>query len=309
MQGVCPENVVRCLAQSSNSASGSTWEHRTASLAEAPPPTSDLEPRRGITTEQPKHMNQKTQTEPALGLLQLAAGAINKAMTRAAWAALLSLLFAAPAAARAGEVRLTMPVPGIVAAGLTNNTAPAEGTNSAVLKLQCHLDQIKARIEAAVAQAQAAVASKPSEHAATVTKLANQIREVGTKELGDESPIMKQTDSLIAKMKDSVSRARALSSESKAGSREIYAAVLLKLEPELSRLIDAKSSVARIRAELLNQADALTASSEAIGFAEDADQAIIASTAIRTVLSDVVAFTRQLETMINELADPPLATK
>lgn len=183
----------------------------------------------------------------------------------------------------------------------TTASSTAPKTNSPVAQIQRELEQIKAQVEASVKQLQAAVASNSAQRAERVSKLAAEIRDLGTKDLGDESKILKGADALIAKMRASVAKARALSTDPKIEARDAYAAVLLRLEPELAKLIDAKSSVAKIRAELFRQAESLQANADAIAFADDADQDIVASATFRRALSDVVEFARRLELLINQV--------
>jgi hypothetical protein len=109
----------------------------------------------------------------------------------------------------------------------------------------------------------------------------------------------------MAKMRNSVAQARAKSSDPSVRSRDLYGEVLLRLEAELGKLIDAKASVQRIRFELMAQADALASDADAIGFAEDSNQAILASTAFRKCLGEVVEFTRRLELLIHQVGHKP----
>jgi hypothetical protein len=215
------------------------------------------------------------------------------------------LLLVSALAARAADIQYSGPSLKLATAGATN-AAPATGdTNSPVAQIQGHLEKVRTTIEASVKEMQEAVASSPSQHAAKVSNLANQIRDLAAKDLGDESAVVKGADALMAKMRNSVAQARAKSSDPSVRSRDLYGEVLLRLEAELGKLIDAKASVQRIRFELLAQADALASDADAIGFAEDSNQAILASTAFRKCLGEVVEFTRRLELLIHQVGHKP----
>lgn len=197
--------------------------------------------------------------------------------------------------------------PATLAKAETNKTA-SQDTNSPVSQIQTNLDTIKAQIAASVKRIQEAVTSTPAQQAQKVSALAAEIRNLATKDLADDSQIVKGADALIEKMKGQVSHARAASSDPKIGAREIYAAVLTKLEPELGRLVDSRAAVTRVRAALVEKADALDASATAIGFAADADQAIVAAIAFRDTLSDAVAFARKIEMLIDDMGKKQIAT-
>ncbi len=183
------------------------------------------------------------------------------------------------------------------------SAAPALDTNSPVASIAADLQRLKARIDGAVAAMTNAVASSPALHAAKVTKLADEITELATKDLGDEGQIVRQATALVAKFNDSVAKARKGSSDPNAGpsTREIYGQLLPGLEGELGKLIDAKSTVARIRSELLRQAEGLRQSAEAIGFAEHCGTLVIASQAFRATLTEVTKFTEQIALMIQSV--------
>src|SRR5437879_3327351 len=76
---------------------------------------------------------------------------------------------------------------------------------------------------------------------------------------------------------------------------------LLTLEPELSRLIDRRTSVARVRSELLRQANALESRARAIAWLEDADQMKVASKALEDALTEALAFAGRIDALITQL--------
>ena len=86
-------------------------------------------------------------------------------------------------------------------------------------------------------------------------------------------------------MKTQISQGRTLSADPKEDAREAYAQGLLTLEPELARLIDRRTSVARVRSGLLRQAGALESRARAIAWLEDADQMRVASKALEDALN------------------------
>jgi len=190
----------------------------------------------------------------------------------------------------------------------TNAVPKGPATNSATAGIQADLDNVKSKIAAAVKQIQDAVASNEAQHARAVSNVAAQIRGLAATDLAENSPLSKQTDALVEKMRAQISRGRTLSVDPKEEGREIYSQVLLKLEPELAALIDKKSSLAAIRAELLRQANALESKARAIAFAEDADLSVLAAKAIGDVLDEVVRFAGRIDALINKMGNgQPLA--
>lgn len=229
-------------------------------------------------------------------------GVINtiKATLAAAGVALIILT---AGSASGGEITLAGPALTIATTGAPSNTTEVvtAETNSALAKIQADLNGVQAKIASAVEEMRTAIASTPAQHAVAVSNLANQIRMLATNDLGDASAMMRGVEALQAKMQATAAKARAMSTDPAVSARETYGAVLLRTEAELGRLIDAKGQVAKIRFELLARAASLEADALAIGFAADADQAIIASTAFRKALSEAVAFSQRLERFINSL--------
>lgn len=236
--------------------------------------------------------NQQRITAP-----RIAAGITNKGMLVVA-ACLLGLSTLAGAQPAPDKVAPDSPP----AAASTNAASPAD-TNSPVASIAADLDRLKARIEAAVAAMSNSVASSPALQAAKVTKLANEITELGTKDLGEEGQILKQAQALTVKFNESVAKARQGASDPNVGpsAREIYGRLLPGLEGELAQLINAKSTAARIRTELLRQAEGLRQSAEAIGFAEHCNQLVLASQAYRAALAEVTKFTEKIALLIQSV--------
>ena len=139
-------------------------------------------------------------------------------------------------------------------------------TNSVVAAIAADLQRVKARIDGAVIAMSNSVAANPKDHSAKVLKLADEIAALGTNNLGDASQLMKQAEALVKKYGDSVAKARKGASDpgGTPAVRDIYGQLLPGLELELGRLIDAKATVARIRMELLRQAEGLRQSADAI---------------------------------------------
>ena len=161
-------------------------------------------------------------------------------------------------------------------AAARSNAAPPADTNSPVASIAADLARLKARIEAATAAMSNSVASSPALQAAKVTKLADEITELGTKDLGEEGQILKQAQALTVKFNESVAKTRQGASDPNAGSsvREIYRRRLPGLEGELAKLLAARATAAQIRNELLRQAEGLRQLADAIGFAEHCDQLV-----------------------------------
>jgi hypothetical protein len=195
------------------------------------------------------------------------------------------------------------PGPDRTVVAASTNAAPVVDTNSPVSSIAADLQRLKARIENAVGSMSNAVASSPALQAAKVAKLADEITELGTKDLGDEGEIVKQADSLIAKFNESMAKARKGSSDPNVGpsARAIYGEIGPRIEAELAKLIDAKSACARIRTELLRQAEGLRQSADAIGFAEHCNQLVLASQAFRATLTEVTKFTEKISLLIQSV--------
>ena len=102
------------------------------------------------------------------------------------------------------------------------------------------------------------------------------------------------------KMRAQISQGRMLSADPKEDVRDSYAQGLLTLEPELARLIDRRTSIARVRIELLRQAAALESRAKAIAWLEDADQMKVASKALEEALSEALAFAGRIDALIGK---------
>jgi hypothetical protein len=180
------------------------------------------------------------------------------------------------------------------------NTMPM-ATNGITAKIQADLDNVKTKIDSAVKSLQEATAFNQGQRALSVSNVATQIRNLAANDLGDSSSLVKETDKLITKMKTQISQGRTLSADPKEDAREAYAQGLLTLEPELARLIDRRTSVARVRSELLRQAGALESRARAIAWLEDADQMRVASKALEDALSEALAFAGRIDALITQL--------
>jgi uncharacterized phage infection (PIP) family protein YhgE len=174
----------------------------------------------------------------------------------------------------------------------------ANGTNGITARIQADLDSVKNKINAAVKSLQDAVASNQAQRAMSVSNVAAQIRGLAASDLGDGSALVKETDKLITKMRSQINQGRMLAADPKEDARDSYAQGLLTLEPELSRLIDRRTSVARVRNELLRQASALESRAKAIAWLEDSDQMKVASKALEEALSEALAFAGRIDALI-----------
>jgi hypothetical protein len=179
-------------------------------------------------------------------------------------------------------------------------------TNTPLAQIQGGLDKIKQEITAAVTEMAKANAATPAQQMQKVQQLAAQLRQLGTNELGDSSDLAANADRLIVKMKSELAQARERSSDPNVGARQIYRDVADKLEPQLSKLIDARSSLSEVRAQLLQKADLLDQDAAAIGFADAADQDIIAAQAFQKVLGDTAKFAEQIQKMIDNVTQIPI---
>ena len=99
-------------------------------------------------------------------------------------------------------------------------------------------------------------------------------------------------------MRTQINQGRLLSADPKEEARDSYAQGLLTLEPELSKLIDRRTSVARVRNELLRQAGMLESRAKAIAWLEDADQMKVASKVLEEALSEALAFAGRIDALI-----------
>jgi len=172
------------------------------------------------------------------------------------------------------------------------------GTNGITARIQADLDSVKSKINAAVKSLQDAVAANQVQRAMSVSNVAAQIRSLATSDLGDASALVKETDRLIAKMRTQINQGRLLSADPKEEARDSYAQGLLTLEPELSKLIDRRTSVDRVRNELLRQAGALESRAKAVAWLEDADQMKVASKVLEEALSEALAFAGRIDALI-----------
>jgi len=132
----------------------------------------------------------------------------------------------------------------------------------------------------------------------SVSNVAAQIRGLASTDLGDGSALVRETDKLITKMRAQINQGRMLAADPKEDARDSYAQGLLTLEPELSRLMDRRTSVARVRNELLRQASALESRAKAIAWLEESDQMKVASKALEEALSEALAFAGRIDALI-----------
>lgn len=201
-------------------------------------------------------------------------------------------------------------LPAATAASTESNGAPPlmAPTNGITAQIQTDLDAVKAKMDSAVKTLQQAVASNQDHGAAAVSNLATQIRTLAQNDLGDTGRLVTETDRLIQKWKDSISHGRMLAADPKEESREVYAQALLTLEPELAQLIDRRTSVARVRAELIRQAGALESRARAIAWLDDVNEMKVASQALENALSEALAFAGRIDSMLMQLGKgQPLA--
>jgi hypothetical protein len=180
----------------------------------------------------------------------------------------------------------------------SNTSSVHNETNGITARIQADLDSVKSKINAAVKSLQDAVAVSQVQRAMSVSNVAAQIRTLATSDLGDGSALVKETDKLIAKMRTQINQGRLLSADPKEEARDSYAQGLLTLEPELSKLIDRRTSVARVRNELLRQAGMLESRAKAIAWLEDADQMKVASKVLEEALSEALAFAGRIDALI-----------
>jgi hypothetical protein len=192
------------------------------------------------------------------------------------------------------------PLPNREEIKMDRDGTPTPGSNSITARIQTDLDSVKKKIDAAVKSLQEAVVSNEAQRASSVSNVAAQIRILASSDLGDGSALVKETDKLIAKMRAQINQGRMLSADPKEEARESYAQGLLTLEPELSRLIDRRTAVARVRSELQRQANVLESRARAIAWLEDADQMKVASKALEEALSEALAFAGRIDSLIGQ---------
>lgn len=241
---------------------------------------------------------------PDLRLVDQASGVMNPKPTQVRLIAVLCLLFIASLPAHGGQALPGQPALVPVVSDIAEAVLPAtDDTNSPVAQIRADLEKVKRKIDASVKDMEQAVASTATEHADRVSRLATQIREIATKDIGDDGRLIKGAEALLGKMRESVAEARAKASAPNIRKRDMYAKVLRRLETELHKLEEARASVERIRSELIAQADALSGDAEAIGFAAHANDIITASEGFRNTLSEVVEWTRHLELLIHQVGE------
>jgi hypothetical protein len=175
-----------------------------------------------------------------------------------------------------------------------------------VNQIQVDLRDVIARVEAATMAMSNANASTPGQYSAIVSNTAVQIRDLAVQTLGDKSQILKEADGLIEKTRGQISHVRGLATDPKVPVRQKYEQLLPNLERNLAQVMDAKTSVGSIRAELLKQADALAANAAFIGFSADVEQTEFAIEAFRDCLSQVSAFVSRLSKTIDDVGGPRL---
>ena len=126
-----------------------------------------------LTKSKGQMKNEKATTAP-----RLAVGIINNVML-----VIAACLLARSGFAGAQPAPERLPGSDSPPAATSTNGAPAADTNSPVGSIAADLERLKARINTAVTAMSNAVASTPAVQAAKVTKLADEITELGTKDL------------------------------------------------------------------------------------------------------------------------------
>jgi len=262
---------------------------------------------------QKRKMNQNSNNRVTILISRIAMG-INGRIVRAAVLLTLLVLPSLPLlAAQSQDARRGKTVSTTTASVVQNADSdllsmPTMATNGITARIQSDLETVKNKIDAAVKSLQEAAASNQVQRAMSVSNVATQIRSLASSDLGDGSALVRETDKLIAKMRAQISQGRNLSADPREEAREAYAQGLLTLEPELSRLIDRRTSVARVRSELLRQASALESRARAIAWLEDADQMKVASKALEDALTEALAFAGRIDALITQLGrGQPLA--
>ena len=189
---------------------------------------------------------QQMKNEKATVAPRLAAGIINKVMF-----VMVACLLARPgfAGAQPAPERLPGPDNSLVAA--TTNAAPAADTNSPVGSIAANLRAAAGANQHGGDGDEQRRGLKPALQAAKVTKLADEITELGTKDLGMEG---KSSSRRKRSSPSSTSRSPrpAEAPQTPAwgpSARDIYGTLLPGLEAELAKLMDAKLTAVRIRSE------------------------------------------------------------
>jgi len=236
---------------------------------------------------------------------RVAKGGKNRIARAVMLSALLALPSTALLAAQAQDARrpklASTPALGAPQSVESELLSPTIATNGITARIQSDLETVKGKIDAAVKSLQDAAASNQAQRALSVSNVATQIRSLASNDLGDSSALVRETDKLITKMRTQIAQGRTLSADPREDAREAYAQGLLTLEPELSRLIDRRTSVARVRSELIRQAGALESRARAIAWLEDADQMKVASKALEDALTEALAFAGRIDTLITQL--------
>jgi hypothetical protein len=245
-----------------------------------------------------------TSTEKFL-ISRVAHSGANRIARTAMLLALLTLPGTALLAAQAQDSARSRPAPtaanGAAQSIETELQSPTMATNGITARIQSDLETVKGKIDAAVKSLQSAASANQAQRALSVSNVAAQIRSLASSDLGDSSALVRETDKLIAKMRAQIAQGRSLSADPREEAREAYAQGLLTLEPELSRLIDRRTSVSRVRSELIRQAGALESRARAIAWLEDADQMKVASKALEDALTEALAFAGRIDALITQL--------
>ena len=183
--------------------------------------------------------------------------------------------------------------------GAVSTSQPVR-TNLLVGQIQKDLEALKLKLAATVNQVREAAGTNQAHHALMVSNVAVQIRGLAS-ELEDGKPLMGETTRLVEKFKTQINHGRGLAANPSEEAREIYETGVTKAEQELAELLNERSSVSRVRAELLRQANNLESKAKAIGWLEDLDDMMTASRAFGDLLREFLAFAGRIDDQLTKL--------
>jgi hypothetical protein len=244
---------------------------------------------------------------PALALVNQFPGVIHRSLFPLLLAAsLLLFMLSGALAAQPPTLDLNLSFVSLDPPTPTNAAPATLATNSLVAEIQAQLKSMQQRMQTAQKQMQAAAHSQPAQYPTVVSNTAAQLRQFAETDLGDGSQILNTADQLLVRIKARLEATRAdAKTANDALDAALYGKVLNRLGPQLGQMIDAKTSLLRMRSQLLKEAAALEAHAKALARAEEAEVLVSAAEAFQDVVREVGAFTVRLGDMIDNLGQPP----
>jgi hypothetical protein len=168
-------------------------------------------------------------------------------------------------------------------------------------KVKADLQKLLAKIQAAVTAAEAANKGSVTNYAAGLEQLAGLITQATQKELGEGSPLVRETGELLKTMEREGKSIKEKSEDLRDPGHQWYGRMLPGLNADIKTLEEARSFLAKCREDLVAEAKRLHSISAVVATAARLEQLHNAVEAFTEALTETAHFTARLKSSIDSL--------